>query len=156
MLSLNACSTGYLVSQISGDSPKPTTLGLPALEDGCEALVFASPDDLYARVDLAEILMASRARRRVRTSHLRHQPGARFRAGAHVDGQMVRAAGDVTRAREEWILGGQLGEAESLLLLGDTYPPDQVPADVVKRLRISRPSPAGPSPTTPSAGSTTK
>jgi tetratricopeptide (TPR) repeat protein len=144
VLSLNACSTGYLVSQISGDSPKPTTLGLPALEDGCRALVFASPDDLYARVDLAEILMASGehdAAYEQLTFATNREPD--FGPARTSMGKWYAAAGDVTRAREEWILGGQLGEAESLLLLGDTYPPDQVPADVVKRLQDLAPIAGG-------------
>ena len=60
-----------------------------------------------------------------------------------VMGEWYSSQGDVTRAREEWTTGGQLGEAESLLLLGDSYPAGQVPAEVVDRLRKLAPDASG-------------
>jgi tetratricopeptide (TPR) repeat protein len=144
VLSLNPCSTGYLVSQISNDALKPTALDLPTLRDGCSALVFTNPGDLSARVDLAEIMMAS-GQHDAAYEHLAfaidRQPD--FGPARTSMGKWYAAAGDLARAREEWITGSQLGEAESLLLLGNTYPANAVPSGIVTRLREEAPTAGG-------------
>ncbi len=50
-------------------------------------------------------------------------------------GRYYAAQGDQERAREEWLRAGQLGEVEALVLLGDSYPPGDVPPEVVEALR---------------------
>ena len=61
-------------------------------------------------------------------------------------GRWYQAKGNLDEARRQWVLGGQLNEPESLLLLGDSYPTGQVPADVPaaaddapRRIRQQRP-----------------
>ena len=41
----------------------------------------------------------------------------------------------MVEARHQWLRAGQLGELEAWVLLGDSYPLDQVPAEVVEALR---------------------
>lgn len=50
-------------------------------------------------------------------------------------GRWHAAQGDVESAREQWLLGGQLGEVQALVLLGDSYPAGEAPGEVVDRLR---------------------
>lgn len=141
LISLSPCATGTLVARAGSGGSQATTLGLAELRDGCRAAVAGDPASLDARVDLAEISMALKD---YQTAYdllsyvTGRQPDlARART---VMGEWYAAQGDVTRARAEWTTGGQLGEAESLLLLGESYPPGQVPPEVVKRLRELAPA----------------
>jgi O-antigen ligase/Tfp pilus assembly protein PilF len=135
LISLSPCATGTLVAQVGSGGPQATTTGLTTLRDGCREAVAKDPGSLDARVDLAEISMALKDYQTAYdlltyvTSRQPDLPRART-----VMGEWYAAQGDITRARAEWTTGGQLGEAESLLLLGESYPPGQVPPEVVKRL----------------------
>ena len=144
LISLSPCATGNLVAHMSGDAPSPSKLELPALRDTCLAAVSTDPGNLGGRIELAEISMAlddHQTARELLDYVVSRQPDL---GRAHtVMGEWYAAQGDVTRAREEWASGAQLGEAESLLLLGDTYPAGQVPAEVVKRLAYLAPSVGG-------------
>jgi hypothetical protein len=96
----------------------------------------SAPNDLVLRVALAKMLMQqgkmADARGHLDTA-LSRQPD--FGPARTELGRWFAAQGDVDEARHQWVLGGQLGEAESLLLLGQSYPVGQVPADVASRLR---------------------
>jgi len=135
-LTLSPCATGYLLSRSEADSPKPTLLDLPALKEGCGALVFGDPNNLDARIDLAEMMMALREMEPAR-EHLsfvvERQPDmGRARTSM---GRWYAANGNMDGARREWLLGAQLGEPESSLLLGNSYPANAVPPEVIERLR---------------------
>ena len=145
LISLSPCATGNLVAH-AGDSgtPSPSRLELPALRDSCSATVFADPGNLGGRIELAEISMALgdyQSAHDLLTYVISRQPDL---GRAHtVMGEWYAAQGGVTRAREEWTTGGQLDDAESLLLLGESYPAGQVPAEVVDRLRRLAPDVSG-------------
>jgi hypothetical protein len=131
-------------SHISAGAPSPSKLQLPALRDACAAVAAGDPANLGGRIDLAEISMALDD---YTTAHdllvdvLSRQPDS---GHAHTTmGEWYAAHGDVARAREEWTTGGQLDDAESLLLLGQSYPVGQVPAEIVDRLVRLAPSTGG-------------
>jgi len=50
-------------------------------------------------------------------------------------GRWYAELGDSENARVEWLRGGQLGEVEALVLLGDSYLPGEVPEKVADALR---------------------
>ena len=106
-----------------------------ALAD-CRRQVEAAPDDADGRVALAEALIddGSLAEAFADLDYvLTRQPDngpARTALGRWHDGQ-----GAVVEARHQWLRAGQLGELEAWVLLGDSYPLDQVPAEVVEALR---------------------
>src|SRR3974390_1864421 len=50
-------------------------------------------------------------------------------------GRWYAEKGNLDEARHQWVIGGQLDEPESLLLLGQSYPAGQVPGDVRNRLQ---------------------
>jgi O-antigen ligase/Tfp pilus assembly protein PilF len=144
LISLSPCATANLVAHIGRDAPSPSKLELPALRDSCRAAVAGDAGNLGGRIELAEISMALGD---YPTAHdlladaISRQPDL---GRAHtVMGEWYAAQGDVTRAREEWTTGGQLDEAESLLLLGESYPAGQVPTEVVERLSRLAPSVGG-------------
>jgi tetratricopeptide (TPR) repeat protein len=144
LISLSPCATGNLVAHIGSDAPSPSKLELPALRDSCRAAVAGDPGNLGGRIELAEISMALGdypAAHDLLTEVISRQPDL---GRAHtVMGEWYAAQGDVARAREEWTTGGQLDEAESLLLLGESYPAGEVPAEVVERLSRLAPSAGG-------------
>jgi tetratricopeptide (TPR) repeat protein len=145
LISLSPCATGNLVAH-AGDSgtPSPSRLELPALRNSCSATVFADPGNLGGRIELAEISMALgdyQSAHDLLTYVISRQPDL---GRAHtVMGEWYAAQADVTRAREEWTTGGQLDDAESLLLLGESYPAGEVPAEVVERLSKLAPGISG-------------
>jgi hypothetical protein len=50
-------------------------------------------------------------------------------------GRWYAAEGRIDDARREWILGAELDEPESVMLLGDSYEPGDRPAGLEERLR---------------------
>jgi tetratricopeptide (TPR) repeat protein len=144
LISLSPCATGNLVAHIPAGAPSPSKLQLPALRDSCAAVAAGDPANLGGRVDLAEISMALgdyATARDLLVDVLSRQPDS---GHAHtVMGEWYAAQGDVARAREDWTTGGQLDDAESLLLLGQSYPAGQVPAEIVDRLDRLAPSTGG-------------
>jgi tetratricopeptide (TPR) repeat protein len=50
-------------------------------------------------------------------------------------GRWHAARGELEEAREQWLRASQLDQVEALVLLGDSYPVDGVPAEVVDALR---------------------
>jgi O-antigen ligase/Flp pilus assembly protein TadD len=144
ILALNPCAEGYLLTRAGTESPKPTTVDSAKLLEGCKLLVLSAPNNLSARVDLAEMLMAS-GEYEAAFDHLdfavKRQPD--FGRACTALGKWYAAQGDIDRARKEWTLAGQLDDAEALVLLGDSYPPGQVPPEIVDRLEKLAPLTAG-------------
>ena len=144
LISLSPCATGNLVAHVGVGVPSPSKLELPALRDSCRAAVVGDPGNLGGRIELAEISMALgdyTSAHDLLTDAINRQPDL---GHAHtVMGEWYAAQGDVARAREEWTTGGQLDDAESMLLLGESYPAGQVPLEVVQRLSHLAPSVAG-------------
>jgi len=144
ILALNPCAEGYLLTRAGTESPKPTTVDSAKLLEGCKLLVLSAPSNLSARVDLAEMLMAS-GEYKAAFDHLdfavKRQPDlGRARTAL---GKWYTAQGDLERARKEWTLAGQLDQAEALVLLGDSYPVGQVPPEIIDRLEKLAPLTAG-------------
>lgn len=135
-LGINACTFGsYLVTAHRSD-PESSLDRLPETSEACQILVFVSPNDLVRRTHYARILMEE-GRMDEAYEHLdfatSRQPDfgpARTELGIWYERQ-----GDIEAARAQWVLGGQLDEPESLRRLGQTYPPGEVPIEVIDRLR---------------------
>jgi len=143
-LALNPCSQGGLLTRWGAESLKPATTDTKELLDGCILLVLGDPANLSARVDLGEMLMAS-GDYSTAFDHLdfavKREPDlGRARTAL---GKWYTAQGDLDRARKEWTLAGQLDDAEALVLLGDSYPPRQVPPEIVDRLGKLAPTTGG-------------
>ncbi len=133
---LNACTQGAYIVQAHRSDPQSPLAGLDTAAEGCKFLLFASfPNDLTLRVELAKIMM-EQGQLDAAFEHLdfavKRQPD--FGPARTELGRWYEAKGDLDEARHQWVVGGQLNEPESLLLLGDSYPPGQVPGDVPDRL----------------------
>lgn len=136
-LGFNPCTEGAFLVQAHRSNPSFSLAGLDEAAKGCQFMVFASfPDDLVLRVNLAKILMWQ-DRLDDAFGHLefavKRQPD--FGPARTELGRWYQAKGDLDEARHQWVAGGQLEEPESLLLLGNSYPAGQVPADLPGRLR---------------------
>lgn len=134
MLIFSDCALGSLAARSEGDMPG-LQADLPELAEGCALRVLAAPDDLDQRVALGTILMALGDLEGA-FSHLdfavRRQPD--HGPARTALGRWYAARGDLERARQEWVRGGHLEDPEALVLLGDSYPPGEVPSQVVTRL----------------------
>ncbi|MBF6600800.1 MAG: tetratricopeptide repeat protein [Dehalococcoidia bacterium] len=136
IVGLNPCTHGaYLVEARRYDAASSLD-GLDADAKGCSLLVFSTPNDLTARVALARMQMQQGKLEDAfgqLDAAVRRQPD--FGPARTALGQWYALKGDIAAARRQWVLGGQLQEPESLLLLGESYGDGQVPADVAGRLR---------------------
>jgi O-antigen ligase/Flp pilus assembly protein TadD len=144
ILALSPCAEGYLLTRAGTESPLPATVDRTKLLDDCTLHVLGDPNDLNARIDLAEMLMAagdlSAAFDQIDFAVKRQPDFGRARTAL---GVLYAVQDDTDRARKEWTLAGQLDDAEALVLLGDSYPPGQVPPEVVDRLQKLAPLTAG-------------
>ncbi len=144
ILALSPCAHGYLLARAGTESPMPTTVDRAELLEGCSLLVLGDPNNLSARIDLAEMLMAagdfSAAFDHIDFAVKRQPDFGRARTAL---GVLYAVQDDLDRARKEWTLAGQLDDAGALVLLGDSYPPGQVPPEVVDRLQKLAPLTAG-------------
>lgn len=135
ILGINPCTLGsFLVQRFSFD-PTESIADLGDAETGCKILVVNSPNDLIYRAALARIFM-QRGNFDQAKIHLEYavnkQPD--FGPVRTEYGRWYALQGDTESAKHQWLIGGQLEEAESILLLGETYPTGQVPADLIERL----------------------
>lgn len=135
-LGINPCTRGAYLAQAHRHDPSIALDGLDEDASGCKFLVFTSfPDDLVLRVNLARILMAQEAWDEAYT-HLdyavRRQPD--FGPARTELGRWYAAQGDIEAARQQWVRGADLDEGESVLLLGESYPADERPAELTDRL----------------------
>ncbi len=135
-LGYNPCTAGAYLVQAHRSDPQTPLDGLDKASQGCQLLLFSLPNDLTLRVSFAKILMQQGKMDDAR-GHLEYavnrQPD--FGPARTELGRLYQLQGNVTKARDEWVVGGQLEEAESILLLGNSYPADQVPAVLVDRLQ---------------------
>ena len=134
-IGVNACTEGaFLVRAHQSDASAPLG-GLDEASKGCQLLAFSYPNDLVLRVAFAKILM-QQGRMDEARSHLQYaidrQPD--FGPARTELGRWYQLNGDIDAARAQWVTGAQLDEAESVLLLGDSYPPGQLPAGLDDRL----------------------
>jgi len=130
VLPLNPCLVGRQML-LPGASPD---LDLEKASEDCRLYTLSHPGNVGARVDLATILMAAGERKEalaILDEAVAHHPddGAVRRAL----GEWYSAAGDLERARHEWLLGAQLGDPRAAMLLGDSYGPAAVPQEAVRR-----------------------
>ncbi len=134
-IGVNQCTEGaFLVQAHQSDASAPLG-GLDQASQGCQYLAFAYPNDLVLRVAFAKILM-QQGRMDEARSHLQYaidrQPD--FGPARTELGRWYQLNGDIEDARAQWVTGAQLDEAESVLLLGDSYPAEQRPAGLDDRL----------------------
>jgi tetratricopeptide (TPR) repeat protein len=143
-IAFNPCGLGSLLTRSRDQTLGEAVGGLGGLQERCAAIVADGPDRLGQRARLAEILMAL-DRYDEAWGHLAfvvdRQPDLGLARTAL--GRWYAAQGDLAGARREWLLAGQLSQAEALILLGDTYLPGEVPGGVVARLEALAPVVAG-------------
>jgi O-antigen ligase/tetratricopeptide (TPR) repeat protein len=131
IIGLNPCTNGALVVEQGHRDPAAAPAGLDDLEEGCKLLALGSPNDLVVRVALAKILMAQDKPDEAR-EHLQfavdRQPD--FGPARTELGRWYAAIGDLEEAKQQWVRGAELEQAESVMLLGETYPAGEVPASL--------------------------
>lgn len=131
-LALNPCLMGQLLG--AADGAPPVTGDLTEALEGCAAVVYASPENVPAKLALAELLTAA-GETDVAFEHLsqavdREPDNAAARTAL---GEWYAETGDVEEARHQWLLGAQLEDPQAALLLGDSYLPGRVPDEVIRR-----------------------
>jgi tetratricopeptide (TPR) repeat protein len=130
VLPLNPCLVGeqLLLDEAHVD------LDLEKAAEDCRLFILGQPGNVGARVDLATILEAGghpeEARATLEEVVARHPDNGAARRAL---GEWYFEAGDVERARREWLLGAQLDDPRAAMLLGDSYAPAAVPGEVVRR-----------------------
>jgi thioredoxin-like negative regulator of GroEL len=111
-----------------------TDLDLEKAAEGCRRFGLARPGNVAARVDLATILMAAgepkEALAILDEAVARHPDNGAVRRAL---GEWYFRAGDIERARHEWLLGAQLDDPRAAMRLGDSYAPASVPQEAVRR-----------------------
>jgi tetratricopeptide (TPR) repeat protein len=130
ILPLNPCLVGQQLLL-----PEPSTsLDLEQAAQDCRLFILGQPANVGARVDLATILMAAgqpqEALAILEEAVARHPDDGAVRRAL---GEWYFKAGDLERARHEWLLGAQLDDPRAAMLLGDSYAPEPVPEEVVRR-----------------------
>jgi tetratricopeptide (TPR) repeat protein/O-antigen ligase len=130
VLPLNPCLVGQQLL-VPGAS---TDLDLEQAVEDCRLFILGQPGNVAARVDLATILMAAgqfeEALAILEGIVARHPDDGPARRAL---GEWYFQAGDVERARHEWLLGAQLDDPRAAMLLGDSYSPGSVPEEVTRR-----------------------
>ena len=151
-IGINQCTLGaYLVeAHRSWQSSTPAGSTLPDQDDpafsraklddaakGCQFLIFTAglTNDLVTRTALAKIQLAQHddaAAFGQLDFAVKRQPD--FGPARTELGRWYASQGNLDEARHQWVVGGQLDEAESVRLLGDSYPAGEVPSEVQSRL----------------------
>jgi O-antigen ligase/tetratricopeptide (TPR) repeat protein len=130
ILALNPC----LVAQQLLLTEPPADVDLEKAAEGCRLFILGQPGNVDARVDLATILMADghpeEALTVLEEAVARHPDDGAVRRAL---GEWYFKAGDLERARHEWLLGAQLNDPRAAMLLGDSYAPGAVPSEVVRQ-----------------------
>lgn len=136
-LAANPCTLGsYIVEAHRFDASAPLD-GLPDAEQGCKILVVQFPNDLVIRTALGRIHLAQQEYDESYV-HLGYAVGRQpdFGPVRTELGLWYQAQGDIEEAKHQWLIGGQLEQAESVALLGETYPDGEVPQDLRDRLAV--------------------
>jgi tetratricopeptide (TPR) repeat protein/O-antigen ligase len=135
VLTLNSCGFADALARSTGGTAEAVGTNLEQLAKECAKLVVLSPDNLTHRIELGETLLAlgdmEGAEEHLRFVIRRQPDNGRARTAL---GRWYASQGDLEAARHEWVLAGQLEDPEGLLLLGDSYPPGEVPQEVIDRL----------------------
>ena len=137
ILKLNPCTFGgYLVEAVRRDPGAVAAGDLRQAEEGCKLLLLSASDDLALRVALAKIQSETGAREEA-FGHLTYATARQpdFGPARTELGRWYAADGDLSAARRQWVIGEQLNEPESVMLLGDSYLPADRPAALEGRLR---------------------
>jgi O-antigen ligase len=136
-IGLNPCTYGAYLVEAQRTGAFSRSGELAKARDDCQFLAFTGGlgNDLGLRVALAKILLTL-GDREAAYGHLAYaidrQPD--FGPARTELGRWYAEGGDIEEARHQWVVGGELGEGESLRLLGDSYPAGQVPREVRDRL----------------------
>jgi O-antigen ligase len=137
-IGLQPCTRGSYLVEAHRSDPSVSLDGLDQAAKDCQFLMFTGGlgNDLFTRTAFARIL-AQQGDLDGALGHLQFAVGRQpdFGPARTELGRVYAAQGNIDAARHEWLIGGQLDEAESLRLLGDTYPAGEVPQDVRDRLR---------------------
>jgi len=130
VLPLNPCLVGQQL--LLPEASTNPDLGKAAQD--CRLFILGQPGNVGARVDLATILMATgesqEALAILEDAVAQHPDDGAVRRAL---GEWYFKAGDLERARHEWLLGAQLDDPRAAMLLGDSYAPAPVPQEVVHR-----------------------
>ena len=137
VLRQNPCTYGAFLVEIPVEVLGPAHG--PELEDaeeGCRLLLFSLPNDLTLRVALAKIQQAldNPADARGHLDYaIERQPD--FGPARTELGRWLAANDELDAAREQWVIGAQLDQPESVMLLGESYRPEDRPDGLESRLR---------------------
>jgi O-antigen ligase/tetratricopeptide (TPR) repeat protein len=130
VLPLNPCLVGQQLLLPGASSH----LDLAKAAQDCQLFVLGQPGNVGVRVDLATILMAAGQSQEafaiLEDAVAQHPDDGAVRRAL---GEWYFKAGDLERARHEWLLGAQLDDPRAAMLLGDSYAPAPVPQEVVRR-----------------------
>jgi tetratricopeptide (TPR) repeat protein len=129
VLALNPC----LVGQQLLLPEAPPDLDLEEAAEGCRLFILGQPGNVGARVDLATILMVSG--HSDESLAILEEAVARYPDDGAVRralGESYSQAGDLERARHEWLLGAELDDPRAAMLLGDSYT-GPVPGSAVRQ-----------------------
>jgi hypothetical protein len=137
-IGINPCTYGaFLVEGERTGAAEVEREDLEEARDDCEFFAFTSGlgNDLALRVALAKI-QATLGERDEAFGHLRFAVDRQPDYGpARTElGRWYFEGDNIDEARRQWVKGGELGEGESLRLLGDSYPSGEVPGQVKDRL----------------------
>ncbi|MBI5287496.1 MAG: O-antigen ligase family protein [Chloroflexi bacterium] len=136
-IGINPCTYGAYLVEAYRTGVRESLDGLEKARDDCQFLAFTGDlgNDLALRVALAKIQLTL-GQRDEALGHLMYavdrQPD--FGPARTELGRWYAEGRDIEAARHQWVVGGELGEGESLRQLGDTYPAGQVPRQVRDRL----------------------
>lgn len=136
VIGINPCTFGAYLIEGHRFDPQSSLAGLDEAAKGCQYLAFTgAANDLNLRVNLGRILM-QQGDLPGAFGHLEYavnrQPD--FGPARTELGRWYQAQGDINAARHQWVVGAQLEELESAVLLGNSYPAGQVPSQVRDRL----------------------
>lgn len=137
ILKLNPCTFGgYLVEALRRDAGAAAAGDLRQAEEGCKLLLLSAPNDLVLRVALAKIQSGTGTLDDA-FGHLTYATARQpdFGPARTELGRWYAADGDLPSARRQWVIGEQLNEPESVMLLGDSYRQQDRPAALEGRLR---------------------
>ena len=135
-LGFNPCTEGAFLVQAHRSNPSFPLDGLDAASTSCQFNIFTIyPEDLVVRVSFAKILL-QQGRLEEALAHLDFVAGRQpdFGPARTELGRYYQATGNLDEARHQWVVGGQLEEPESLLLLGNSYPAGHVPSELIDRM----------------------
>lgn len=140
-LASNPCVLASTLARAGVETVQTADKDLDQLAHDCAAQLLDSPNEVELRVQYGEILTAlgdlDKAEQHLRLAVQRQPENASARTAL---GKWYAAQGDLESARQEWLLAAQLDDADGALLLGDSYPPGEVPNEVIETLEDLMPS----------------